>query len=318
MSNNEKNRKFNFSYGELLQQALEKSTFFRRDEGQLALRGVTTNRLDAFDDMITAFRATKEDIVFLGLIKDASQKRDEKRKQLEIAGRDLLGIAELTFRNNQGIYDLFGFVNLSKLNDGELGIACDTLYDNINQYSSDLTAKGLTTAMITEFRTLIDEFDPMIKYLAAAKSDRDKNTRKRTAAANTLYNELVEICLAGVNYFKDRDQGKYSDYVIYSQSATAQTRSGSLEPNTIVSRSFTGIHPETAFKIKNEGTGPLDFYYSTTEGGKPLTLFVSVVEYQEHSYTATELGYSVETGAVKFNIRNTSETETRIYLIRIE
>ena len=79
--------KFSFSYGELLQQALEKYTFFRRDQAALANRGVTSQDLDVFDDLITAFEETKDDDILTSLIAFATQKRDTKRAATEIAGR---------------------------------------------------------------------------------------------------------------------------------------------------------------------------------------------------------------------------------------
>jgi hypothetical protein len=314
----EKTRKFNFSYGELLQQSLEKSTFFRRDASTLALRGITSNDLDVFDDLITAFKETKEDIIFTGLISDATQSRDEKRKQLEILGRDLLGIAETVFKSKSGIYASFGFTNLSKMNDGEILLAAETLYSKVQEYTAALTPRGLTPAMITELRTVLDEFEPLVKYLVAAKSDRDLNTSNRYTISNNLYSTMIELCLIAANYFQDRDAGKYSDYVIYGSSTTSQTRSGTLNPKSIVSRTFTGLTPETVLKLKNEGTGSLDFYFSTTEGGNPISAIVTVPAYQEHIHTVNKLGYDVPTGSIKLNIRNLNETEISSYLIRIE
>lgn len=314
----EKTRKFNFSYGELYQQALEKSIFFRRDASLLALRGVTSNDLDVFDDLITAFKETKEDIIFTGLISDATQAKDEKRKQLEILGRDLLGIAETVYKGKSGIYASFGFTNLGRLNDAEILIAAETLYSKVQEYSAALTPRGLTPAMITELRTVMNELEPLVKYLVAAKSDRDLNTSNRYTISNNLYTTMIDLCLIAANYFQDRDASKYSDYVIYGTSATAQTRSGTVNPNTITSRSFSGLSPETILKLKNEGSGALDFYFSTTEGGDPISAIVSVPAYQEHIHPVQKLGYDVPTGAVKFNIRNLSETEISSYLIRIE
>ncbi len=314
----EKTRKFNFSYGELYQQALEKSIFFRRDASILSLRGVTSNDLDVFDDLITAFKETKEDIIFTGLISDATQAKDEKRKQLEILGRDLLGIAETVYKGKSGIYASFGFTNLGRLNDAEILIAAETLYSKVQEYSAALTPRGLTPAMITELRTVMDELEPLVKYLVAAKSDRDLNTSNRYTISNNLYTTMIDLCLIAANYFQDRDASKYSDYVIYGTSATAQTRSGTVNPNTIASRSFSGLSPETVLKLKNEGSGALDFYFSTTDGGNPISEIVSVPAYQEHIHSVQKLGYDVQTGAVKFNIRNVSESEISSYLIRIE
>jgi hypothetical protein len=77
------------------------------------------------------------------------------------------------------------------------------------------------------------------------------------------------------------------------------------------------VRADTLFRIKNEGPGELDFYFSTTEGGNPITVFKTVPAYQEHSHSATELGYDGQTGAIKFNIRNTSETVNSHYSLKI-
>ena len=310
--------KFRFSYGELMQQAMEKSTFLRRDAVILANRGVTANDLDVLDDLITAFKETRDDNSFIGLITDATVKKDAKRKQVEIMGRDILGIAELALGSKSGIYKSFGFVNLGKLNDGEIIRQAFELHTKANEFMSDISAKGLTPAMLTEFRTLIDELDPLVRYAQAIKSDRDANTEVRRNAANALYEKMADLCRAGVIYFQDRDPAKYSDYVLYGKSATSQSRSGNVSPNSITSRPFNGLSPETILRIKNEGTGSLDFYFSTTEGGNPTTLVVTVLEFQEQSYSASEMGYDIQTGAIKFNIRNLSQTEYSSYLIRIE
>lgn len=309
--------KFRFSYGDLLQHAFEKTTFLHRDASILAQRGVTNKDLEDFDNLIHSFIETKEDIAFTGQITDVAQTRDIKRKEVEIMGRDILGIAETVYKGQSGVYKSFGFVNLSRLSDGDFIMAANTLYDKATQYLSELTAKGLTPAMLLEFRKMIDELPPLVNNLASIKSERDINTEIRRNAANKLYETMADLCLIAVNYFKDRDAAKYSDYVIYRKGPTSQTRKGIVKPKTTISRNLKGVRADTLFKIKNEGQGELDFYFSTTEAGNPVTLFKTVPAYQEHSHSATELGYDGQTGAIKFNIRNTSETVNSHYSLKI-
>lgn len=311
-------RKFALSYGELLQQVFEKSTFLRRDESMLAQRGITSADLDAFDAMIGAFRALKEDSIYIGLISDAIQQRDDKRKQVTLMCRDIIGIAETVYGKKSGIYKSFGTSFSESLSDGKFLIAVETLYSKANEYSEALNPRGLTTEMLAEFKTRIEELEPLMKYAASIKSERDINTRNRHTIANQLYAEMTKLCLIACNYFKDRDSSRFADYVIYSQGKAAQSRSGTLPPKSIVSRSFTGLKAGVLFKLKNEGTGSLDFYFSTTEEGLPVTERYTVPAFQEKVVAIESLGYDAEAGVTKFTVRNLSDSETSSYLVRVE
>jgi hypothetical protein len=117
---------------------------------------------------------------------------------------------------------------------------------------------------------------------------------------------------------EDRDSSRFSDYVIYSQGKAAQSRSGTLPPKSIVSRSFTGLKSGVLFKLKNEGTGPLDFYFSTTEEGLPVAESYTVLAYQEMVVASESLGYDAEAGVTKFTVRNVSESESSGYVVKME
>jgi hypothetical protein len=208
-------RKYNLTQGELLQLAIEKSTFFKRDQATLAQRGITADNLDALETLIHAFRATKEDTIYRGLIHEAIEKRNAKRKQLELLGRDIIGIAATVFAKKSSILKSFGFAKASNLSDGKLMIAASTLLSKATEHSTTMIPRGLTLAMLAEFNQLIDELEPLVKNLAAIKSERDINTQNRLTVANNLYAELKHLCLIAANYYKDRDSARYPDYLIY-------------------------------------------------------------------------------------------------------
>lgn len=302
----------------MLQQVFEKSTFLRRDASLLAQRGITSANLDAFDAMISDFRTIKEDGIYLGLISDAIQQRDSKRKQVTLMSRDIIGIAETVYGKKSGIYKSFGTNFSESLSDGKFLLSVETLHSKATEYSAELIPRGLTTEMLAEFKTLIEELEPMMKYAASIKSERDINTRNRHTIANQLYAEMTKLCLIAGNYFKDRDSSRFSDYVIYSQGKAAQSRSGTLSPKSIVSRNFTGLKSGVLIKLKNEGTGSLDFYFSTSEEGMPVSEIYTVAAYQEKVVAIESLGYDAEAGVTKFTIRNLSDSETSSYLVKME
>lgn len=208
-------RKYNLSYGELLYQAIEKTAYFKRDKTTLAQRGITADNLDALEALMHAFRASKEDAIYRGLIHQAIEKRNTKRKQLELLGRDIIGIAATVFAKKSGILKSFGFAKASNLSDGKLMIAASTLLSKATEHSTTMIPNGLTLAMLAEFKQLIDELEPLVKNLAAIKSERDINTQNRRTVANSLYTELKRLCFIAANYYKDRDSARYPDYLIY-------------------------------------------------------------------------------------------------------
>ena len=81
---------------------------------------------------------------------------------------------------------------------------------------SELTADGLTAAMLTALITLANELETLIIDQKIKIADRDIIQEDRVEAGNASYTSLVNFTNAGRNIWETSDVAKYNDYLIYN------------------------------------------------------------------------------------------------------
>lgn len=311
--------KFNFSYGELLTQSDEKSTYLNRDAAVLTPRGITPDRITAFDDLQTVFTNVPEDGTMQSLVSIAVQKRDDARTEIMLKVRDVVGVAALALGGTSSPeYRTFMYGDINELEPSAFHFRVDTICDRAVVYQTQLEAKGITADNITEIRSLLPNYKNLIKEVDLAKGNRDIVTEQRRIAANNLYEEMAAMCEIAKVYYQDRDEAHYNDYIIYSSSKTAQTRTGRLLANESKTRTWEALTPETDFICENESDGDIEIYFSQTVNGTPATVFATLSSFQKSTHNIAEaLGYNLETNAIHFVLKNKSSNEV-IYRIRVE
>jgi hypothetical protein len=83
------------------------------------------------------------------------------------------------------------------------------------EFLVDLTANGLTAAMLTAITTLCNEFDLLIIDMEVKIAERDIMQEDRVEAGNVIYKSLVSYTTTGLSIWETSDVAKYNDYVIY-------------------------------------------------------------------------------------------------------
>lgn len=310
--------KFNFSYGELLAQALEKQTYLTRDLTDLTPRGVTAAKMTAFDGLIAAFRNTTEDGVMQALLSGAVDKRDALQDAMMVKIRDVAGVASLVLGAQSAEYRTFQYADINELSPAEFLIRADSICDRADIYAAQLTTRGITPAMITAIRNDFPTFQTFIKDVDTAKGNRDVNTQNRRTVANTLYSEIVVLAEIAKVYYQDRDEARYNDYIIYSSSKTAQTRTGRLSANEIKTRELSDLNDNLIIIAKLENEGTMQVYFSQNNNGTPASVSQTIDGFTQKAFTAsTDLGYDPTISATHFTIKNHSTNEI-VYRIRVE
>lgn len=318
MATSEITLKFNFSYGELLAQALEKQTYLTRDSADLLPRGVTPARLTAFDGMIVAFKNTTEDGILQSLVSVAVDKRDVLQEAIMVKIRDVAGVASLALGAQSAEYRTFQYGDINKLSPAEFLIRADSICDRADAYTTQLQAKGITPAMITAIRADFPAFQTLIKDADTAKGNRDINTQNRRTVANTLYTEIVALAEIAKVYYQDRDEAKYNDYIIYNTSATAQSRTGRLAAAEVKTRELNDLNNDLYIIAELESAGKLDVYFSQSTNGGPASVFATIDGFSKKTLNvATDLGYDPNIGATHFTLKNVGTQEV-VYRMRIE
>jgi hypothetical protein len=311
--------KFNFSYAELLQQALEKQVSMTRDVTDLTPRGVDAVRVAKFDTLIVEFQDTTPDRVMVGNITIAVSARDAARDALIVACRDVADVARMALKNKPGAYETFDYQASESMDPSEFLLWAENLCDRADVYINDLSPSGITQAAVDAIRADLAAFQTKIKGVIAAKKARDLNTAYRRTVANILYDEMSDIADIGKVYYQDRDEAKYNDYIIYASSETSQLRSGRLAAGITKSRPMEAITPETEILASNEGTAPIEIYFAQIKDEASVTKKYVLPPFEKAVLICgKDLGFDDSTSTTIFTLHNPSTTDEVIYRMRIE
>jgi hypothetical protein len=114
-----------------------------------------------------------------------------------------------------GKYYKFGTQTLSKQSDAELLVTAKRVVRVGTTLLSELTANGLTAAMLTAITTLATEFETLLVDQQLKIADRDIIQEDRVEMGNAIYTILVDFCNTDRNIWETSDVAKYNDYIIY-------------------------------------------------------------------------------------------------------
>jgi hypothetical protein len=132
--------------------------------------------------------------------------------------------AELKYGTSSAKYEKFGTKTLSQQSDSELLVTTRTVVRVGTSLLTELTANGLTAAMLTALTTLANELETLIIDQKIKIADRDIIQEDRVEAGNAIYTSLINFTNTGRNIWETNDVAKYNDYLIYNtESGEAET-----------------------------------------------------------------------------------------------
>ncbi len=324
MSQQETATKFDFSYAELMAQALEKQAFLERDQDELAVKGITADNLAEYATKMAAFQAINDDGVFKALESEAVQIRNAAQEALGVKLRNIAGTAANVLGDKSAQYRTFGYDKIAGAEPPLFLLQAEIIADRADAYRPQLDTKGIDGDYIAAVRTDITAFQQTIKDVATAAGNRDVATQTRRAAANTLYDIIVNLADLAKILYVDTNEAKYNDYIIYHKSSTAQSRNGRLKAKQTLTRELSAMTADTSIIIQNDGEAALEAYFSQHKDGAPAPegeagIFVSIPSHEKKTFIAGEnLGYNPDIQATFFTLRNPSEDKSVIYRVRIE
>lgn len=221
-------RKYRFSDGMLLQLA---DTVIRngiRDSAVLESQGVTTARLDALETLNTTFRDTEDDVEWKGLVAEKTELKDAAMAVCKSGTANIRRMAVNVFGERSGTYRRFGFDNINKLSDIYRIRAYFRIWRRANEHATALAPEGLTPEVLAAFRTACENYDAAYDVMDDTARDRDIAAEERIDLGNRIYAEVVKICNTGKNYWRERSEARYNDYLITSDGATAGVETGGV------------------------------------------------------------------------------------------
>ena len=206
-------RDYPFADGDLKQKADGLADSLTRDLADLAVRKILAGNVTSLQGLISSFDEHSTDQELLGLVQDATDKKNAKRKEGEIAIRSIRNMAEIAY-NGRGKYLNFGFEEITKISDADFYRLAKRVGRIANKYLTDLAPQGLNAAQVTAIKTIATDFDNAIDDIEDAVENRDVETQERIKKGNALYAEMMKLASVGKSIYEDVNEAKFNDYVL--------------------------------------------------------------------------------------------------------
>ena len=209
-------RFYNFSDARLVTTGKEKIAFMRRDAAAFAPFGISAGLVNGLEAAINAFANSITDIETVSNQTGVTANKDAKADQLRVAIRTVMARAELKYSTASPKYRKFGTEALARQTDSDLLITGKRVVRVGTELLAELTANGLTAAMLTAITTLCNEFENLIIDLQIKIGERDIMQEDRVEAGNAIYKTLMQYTTMGLSIWETSDVAKYNDYVVYN------------------------------------------------------------------------------------------------------
>ena len=302
-------RDYKMSDAKLIQTADNFRSIGNRDLAELAVYNIDVAWMTNFENKRDEFSNTPTDVELMGDMIYATQQKNAARNVLLEEIRQMDVRAEFVFGKTDGRYRSFGFEDLSKQKDEALVRTGGRVFRRGTAFLTELGAKGLTVAMLTNLSNVTDDFDDKIDDQEDAVYARDIAVDERIRIGNELYAMLVELGEMGKAYWATRNEAKYNDYIIYRNPSEVPPQfetEGEVLPNLVVSTSVSGVSTNTVFELNNTNEAILEFYFAQTPTDPTGPNVIVVAPNSQLTVPALNLGFNEENGFTYLNVRNPS------------
>lgn len=226
-------RDYNFTDARLVNLTNEKINFAERDATQFDQYGFSAGNRIALQTFCDNFENLPDDTEKEADKMIATEEKEEAREKLEVWTRQIMQRVASTFGRQSARYRKFGTKGLSNKSDDELHKTGNRVVRCATGYLNQLSANGVTQAMINGYRDLVQTFEECIETVENKISDRDIATEDRIRMGNTLYQRLMAMCDIGKTIWEDASEAYYNDYVIHNTSSgTNETTDDDDDDNT--------------------------------------------------------------------------------------
>jgi hypothetical protein len=292
-------REYNFSDAELKGISDGVLSAVQRDKAELAVRGITTEKINLVQAKINAFADMPSDVELVGDVSGDTGDKEKIAEVLRVQIRSVRSMAQNVFEKNPASFRSFGFDGMSMMTDEKLYFLGKRVLRKAKEFQADLSAEGLTEAMLEDIGVAISDLEKALIAIDRTGNSREIQTQARVNAGNDLYHDITKICTTAKDIWASRDEARYNDYVIHGTSAAGKPATG--DPNTGV-----------AVQVLDEATSaPLANAEVTTnkQNGTELTKSVkrtetdgrtafTGIEAGENTYTVTMDNYITQSGNV--------------------
>lgn len=209
-------RTYNFEDAKLSTEASRIKSNAERDDKEFLTRKVGHTNLTDLQTAIDDFNNYPTDEELQGDVTESTAAKDAISNNLRVMMRPIRNMAEMQYSTG-GKYKTFGFGGMDKLDDNNLYRLALHVVRVGTKLLSELAAQGLSEEILTALSDEAAAFHKAMETQEDKIEDRDIATQERVLLGNALYERVVKLASVGKSLFKDKDEARYNDYVLYDE-----------------------------------------------------------------------------------------------------
>lgn len=213
-----KTRKFNFSYEVLKTKATAYVYLLQRDS-EVAQNVLITP--EALTQQIATLHDTGVDNLFELNRIEITNEKNILSKQIQQKIRIMQTKMQIVYAKNKYIYNSFFIKELSEKRNEKLLTILRDFIAAVTKYHAEFQAVGITLDDINELNTMYVKLGELLSAKKQADYIRDIAAQQRQHAASQLYDMLTQINNIATVIFRNTDEARYNDYILYDTVKTA-------------------------------------------------------------------------------------------------
>jgi len=215
-------RDYTFSDADLAQLGDKAEELIERDLAELATYGIVNADKVWIADTTEAFKDYPTDEELEGEVSEKTEVKDAAADVVKVDVRSIMVRAKNGFGEKAAKYRKFGSKGMDEHDDNDLHRLGSRVVRVATGYLGELAEEGLTQAIIDALEAKNLVFDNAIDAKDEAVRTRDISTEDRIVLGNSLYGKIVKVFNAGKDYWVNKDEAKYNDYVIYEGGSSGE------------------------------------------------------------------------------------------------
>ena len=275
---------FHFRFGALVQKTDDLVSSAIRDLIDLALYGMTQEKIDDTLSVRNEFADMPTDAELIGDKIGKTEAKTAKAKELRDIISDVANRVGLKYGKGSWQYRKIRVSELARLSDSDLCRIAKATSRTASTLIDENSSMGLTQELLDKLNTLNQEFDDLIDLQIDAVKERDIITQERRTKANELYKKLLHISETGKAAYMSKNEAKYNDYIIYNTASGKRIAKGFGILTGIISGKDEMLLQGAI--VKAEGT---DLTSTSIENGEYIINDIPVGTY---SFIASADGYN--------------------------
>jgi len=201
-------------FATLLHTCRLKVDIFRRDLSELAIMGITEEKINDFEIKTKEFQKFRFDESLLLAQSEATKLKNEIAEQLR--GLIRIVIIQIQVSSHANVLDIFNSKALTKLSVDNLLHFTKKLLIEINE-NNLIENINLNQSTISEIEIKSEQLKQANVLQHQAVIRRDLETKKRREKALELFELLSKYCRLAQTYWYEKDEARYNDFFIHKK-----------------------------------------------------------------------------------------------------